>query len=165
MPSFSLLWLLYPCFFFNFDPLVRLRSHVYLLISSMHRFHVFHTDFPNDRSQIQGRTLTPEFSLDWPCKAFSGTQILLIVIHMSLSTPLITTPHPHLPSVLVPSSLKPRTAFHFCIVSLLNRELFLPFAPSGRPLGCAPGRCVSCSRRSAPLDAPSFLFHHEHSVF
>ena len=64
LPSFSLLWLLYPCIFFNFDPLVRLRSHVYLLISSMHRFHVFHTDFPNDRSQIQGRTLTPEFSLD-----------------------------------------------------------------------------------------------------
>ena len=70
-----------PVCFFNLDPPVRLRSHVHLLI-----FMFSTLVFPNDRSQIQVRALAPELSQDWPCKVFSGTQVLLIVIHMYLST-------------------------------------------------------------------------------
>ena len=123
LPSFSLLWLLYPRFFFNFDPLVHLRSHVFLLISSMHRIDVFHTDFPND-----SRKYKPELSLDWLCKVFSGTQVLPIVIHMSSSTFSICL-----------SVLKLRIAFHFCIVSLLSIVIF----------SCPLRRVVSgsCSRK------------------
>ena len=58
---------------------------------------------------------------------FKGTAILLIAIHLFLSTPLTTTPHPLLLSVFLLPFQKPRTAFKFLVLSLLNSDLPLPF--------------------------------------
>ena len=57
----------------------------------------------------------------------SGSAILLIVIHLSLSTPFITTPHPLLPPVFLLPSQNPRSAFQFSVFPFVNCDLPLPF--------------------------------------
>ena len=68
-----------------------------------------------------------------PIRAVRGTafliSLLLLVIHLSLSTPLITTPHPLRLSVfLLPSQKNHRLPF-FSILISFNCDLPLPFRP------------------------------------
>ena len=73
---------------------------------------------------------TPITSAAMAVTTFNGTAILLIVTHLSLSVPLITTPHPLLPLSLEPPSQNPFTAFHFSVLPLLSTIIFLcPSAP------------------------------------
>ena len=64
-----------------------------------------------------------------------STAIPLIVIHLFLSAPLITTPQPLLPSRLELPSQKPRTAFQFFLVILTVHNNFpLSFCTQVRPV-------------------------------
>ena len=56
------------------------------------------TIFSKSKSKTSVQTRAPAFSVAMAVHAFSGTAILLIVLHFSLSTTLITIPHPMLPS-------------------------------------------------------------------
>ena len=70
---------------------------------------------------------------DWALHCFKGIAILLIVIHLSLSAPLITAPHPLLPSGLVLPSQNPRTAFQFSFFFFFSTVTFcIPPAPHVR---------------------------------
>ena len=60
--------------------------------------------------------------------ATSGRANLLIVIHLSLPTPLITAPQLFLPSVFLLPSQNPRTAFQFSVLfPFFNSDLPLAF--------------------------------------
>ena len=80
------------------------------------------------------------------------TAILLIVIHLSLSTYLITTPLPLLPSVLLLLSQNPRLAFKFSVLLLFSTMIFL--WPSASRLPRWSGSCL-CSLKCASLDCHS----------
>ena len=95
--------------FFVFH-IVSLRSHAYSMISSMHWF-MFSTDFPNTKSKM------PSTSAAMAVHILRSTAILLILIHLSLSTPLITTPYQFLPYGFVLPSQNPRNAFQFAVLN------------------------------------------------
>ena len=64
------------------------------------------------RSMVPVRTHTPPLRQPWPYQyPKKGSAILLIVIHLFLSTPLITTPQPLFPLILELLSQKPRTTY------------------------------------------------------
>ena len=63
-----------------------------------------------------------------------GTAILLIVIHLSSSTPLLTTPQPLLPLTLELLSQKPCTAFHLSVLLPLSTIIFLSLCTQIRPV-------------------------------
>ena len=74
------------------------------------------------KSKIPIRTLAPTTFAAMAAQAFSGTAILLMVIHLSRSTPLVTIPQPLLPSFLLLP--KPAHSLPFsCIVSCCNSDL------------------------------------------
>ena len=70
----------------------------------------------------------------------------------------------HLSQCRHPQNFELPSTSVLCPFSIVNF-----FCPSHRVVGLrvvCPGRCVSCSRRSAaPLDAPSFLFHQRTQCF
>ena len=68
------------------------------------------------KSKIPRRTLTTTTSEATTVHILKNTAILLIVIHLSLSTTLITTLQPLLPSILVLPSQKAHTAFLFSVL-------------------------------------------------
>ena len=62
-----------------------------------------------------------------PANAFNGTAILVIVIHFSLSTALITIPHPLLPSHFFAAlPVTPYRLAHLGIRDAFDRDLRFP---------------------------------------
>ena len=123
-----------------------------------------HTDCFITKSKMPVRTLAPAIFAAMAVQVFNGTAILLIVIHVSLSTPLITTPHPHRPSVFVVPSQKPRTAFHFSVLPPLNRYLSLLLRAQGCQVVGLPVDVFSRNRRSVPVDT-QFSLSNTNAVF
>ena len=78
----------------------------------------------SDQRYLWAHTHTPATSAAIAMPTFRGVAILPIVIHLSLSTPLITTPHPLLPVSLKLPSQQPFTACH--VWELLREGCFRP---------------------------------------
>ena len=77
--------------------------------------HVFDTELLSEKQvQDMGQNIDDLRSLG--TRFFKGTAILLMLIHLFLSAPLITMPHPPLPSGFVLPSQNRRTAFQFSLL-------------------------------------------------
>ena len=73
----------------------------------------------NKKSRASVNALVPAISADMTVHTFNDTAILLIVIHFSLSTTFVTTPHPLLSSSLFAFISVP--SYRFPFLSILDR--------------------------------------------
>ena len=108
----------------------------------------------------------PIISAAMAVPTFKGTAILLFVTHLSLSTPLMTTPHPLLPFFFCPEVFYRRPCFS--ITASVNSNFPLSLCPQVGPvisfLIVFPEKVfhVIANLRSGIGD---FLFPHDYTVF
>ena len=98
----------YICHLDNLEPSLVAVSFKILLVHSLTLFHYL---LSNCGSRISVKLLRSPQAM--AVHTFNNTPSLLIVIHYSLSTALITIPHPLLPSSLFASILVPSHRFPF----------------------------------------------------
>ena len=120
--------------------------------------YVVHTDgFPSPKSRILSEHWLPPHLLPWLYMPSKIRQFLLIVINLSLSKPLTTTPHLVLPSVFLLPSQTLRTAVQFSVLFPFSTVIFLcPSAPTGLPPDCVHENCATFSEYAK---FPFCIFH------
>ena len=102
-----------------------LSHHCLSRVVSMHRLIFLHKILLKIRSRIPVSTHTPATSAVMAVPILNGTPILLIVTHLSLSAPLITTLRRLLPLFLALPSQNPFSALHLSVLPLLSTIIFL----------------------------------------